>query len=88
VPTSYGRGQTPLRFNAMTQAWVTAVPPQSTVIVAVAASQTPVQPVRATIPSVRAAPVKSPVLWIAAVPLIPDLPFDNIGDTNVMPQAV
>ena len=52
----------PVRLRAMTQLWDELVPPQFTVIVEVALSQAPVQPLRLTSPSVSAAFAKLPSL--------------------------
>jgi hypothetical protein len=59
-----------VRWRATTQACDEPVPPQSTVIVDVAAFQLPVQPVRFDVPSVSAALSKLPALPIDAFPLI------------------
>src|SRR5260370_33027938 len=76
-----------VRSRARTHACCEPVPPQSTVMVDVVASQVPVQPARSTVPSVSAAPVTSPLLSIAAATLMAGLEAPNGGCCNRILQT-
>jgi hypothetical protein len=68
--------------NIARQLWLEPTPPQSTVIVEVAVSHVPTQPVRFDVPSVIAAPTNDPSIPRLAIPFNA-MPPPGAFDVNV-----